>query len=930
MAPGSSGYAKLLGPEIDHVLKSPHVLLGSCLPDPASADAPVPVLSIGQDPGISDPHLDLNYNFHLRQFELLCIGIEGVCVNGKPFRSGDPPIPLKSQDMISIPGTSCEFSFLLPRQVDLSTDNHSTAGNAVSSKESSLQAFRTDDVSPMDGSRGPSPTSRKRRHAPANWTSSERERFQRVLLTYGFPRADLIKKIANLQQHSEEEIESYTCSFILELAKHLSGDENAYLLRVIRESKSAPSEVHPSLVGWEKMKRSASVWGRRLCNLHFLGELARGEGDLLSHIPSSFFSGPKPTAWWGRNDDKGLLKGTYDHGYARYDHIKADTTLGFTSAETKATATHKPGSAATTNGWPSADVLTRRLKRLIDVSRKNWRKKRPAHHRKCGAAGTAGEIKRSQLKYKRQCLPKMTDAKAHSYIRSLQRKVTGRVWSSAERRLMSRALMKHPIHIDASGRPLMAQIKATAGLGTCDDNDVAGLAYSILWELCLFLSDQNKKRSFEGGPLYLPALNWDKRELRSLADRVPILSRIAKSVNHPHLESTLAAHAPQKTEMLPTWWVRVKHDILLLKGVTKHGYDSWNAIMEDPDLGWGEGDDMGTTLMLDTNHEADMDIEDGVSTYVFAKKPLPESKNIEKKSISLAKFQASSLPSAPSSAALVARLNQLLPVLNLLHTGAPTGSIAGQGGMSAKKETKVVTSVTRDSSLPADTVDSFLVYPTMGDALPDSSVHELRASKGGGWNQGYALCENVPTRFCVPNTQNAKQRVRRTRNPVSLVYRDPNGSPHLPMRIAEDLCLYAIGTPPLAHEMNAYHTQDYIFFPGYKAVREHQSMVNPDHVCKYKCEVVRGEKGPLFRLTCEDSPGETITKKDADEAWQEVANAIFLVSNAPLSDRKMKLNGYERFGLCDESVVAILQETIGHLKCGKYEPIAVAVNNFVH
>eukprot|EP00468_Gymnochlora_sp_CCMP2014_P000490 CAMPEP_0167742564 /NCGR_PEP_ID=MMETSP0110_2-20121227/1506_1 /TAXON_ID=629695 /ORGANISM="Gymnochlora sp., Strain CCMP2014" /LENGTH=780 /DNA_ID=CAMNT_0007626789 /DNA_START=318 /DNA_END=2660 /DNA_ORIENTATION=+ len=752
---------------------------------------------------------------------------------------------------------------------------------------------------------------RQRMPSEVKWTPHERERFQRVLLTYGFPRPALIKKIANLTQHTEAMIEDYTDAFMIQLCRYLSGDEKTYLQRVTREIKDPATKTHPTLVGWDKMQRSANVWGRRLCNLHFLGELARSPNDILSLIPTSFFSGPRPTAWWGRNDDKGLLKGTFKHGYARYDHIKADGTLGFTSSEAKANTAHKPGSAATTNGWPSADVLTRRLKRLIDVSRKNWRKKRPLMPAKAGV-GRTGETRQEQPHFKRRKLPDMNDNDAKQYLNKRKSKASGRFWKYAERRMLTKALMTHPIHIDASGRPIMEKIKKSAGMDEYPDKDVASLAFCILWELCIFLSDRQKKRSFEGGPLFLPILKWEQSELRGLADRVPILSRIAKSAHHPQLVLTLMARAPPPVQgTLPVWWQRVTHDIALIKGISKHGYDSWEKILSDSELNW----------MPDSKQAGFQAVDDDLSMFMFVKDP-NHAKNLEireKKSI----IKQPAPHPYPTSGGLVARLNQLLPVLNLLHhvTGGPSPS------PTAKKDTS------KAVMLPADTVSSFLVHPHPPPLLGGETSS---SANWKSWNQGFVLKENIPTNISVSTAQmqaRGKRGLLMERNAIKIIYRDEDGKITFPMRIADDLCLYAIGKYPPEDQVDRYHTQDFIFFPGYVSVREHQSMVNPEHFCKYKCEVLAvddsGREGPWFRVTCEDSPSEPILKSDADDAWQEVSNAIYLVSNAPLSDRKQKLNGYERFGFCDEAVVAIVQESTGHLKCSKYEPIAVGVTNFV-
>mmetsp|Transcript_29063 Transcript_29063/g.40202 ORF Transcript_29063/g.40202 Transcript_29063/m.40202 type:complete len:268 (+) Transcript_29063:173-976(+) len=223
---------------------------------------------------------------------------------------------------------------------------------------------------------------------------------------------------------------------------------------------------------------------------------------------------------------------------------------------------------------------------------------------------------------------------------------------------------------------------------------------------------------------------------------------------------------------------------------------------------------------------------------------------------------------------------------------------------------------------------------------PMAGVKRLRDGQyvGGclGWGQGFTLREKVPTPLCVAtgplNLKKIGLVAYAERNPTAVVYRDADGQPQFPMRVGKNLCLISTGVPPPDEKLGDFHCRDYVFFPGYASVREHQSMVNPDHMCKYKCEVLVGEKDnkPIFKVTCEDAPNEPISGACADDVWQEVANEIYLVSNAPLSDRKQKINGYERFGFLNETVIAITQETFGHLKCNLFDPIAVGTTNFVH
>eukprot|EP00465_Bigelowiella_longifila_P007134 CAMPEP_0185279128 /NCGR_PEP_ID=MMETSP1359-20130426/62775_1 /TAXON_ID=552665 /ORGANISM="Bigelowiella longifila, Strain CCMP242" /LENGTH=267 /DNA_ID=CAMNT_0027873903 /DNA_START=1 /DNA_END=804 /DNA_ORIENTATION=+ len=231
-------------------------------------------------------------------------------------------------------------------------------------------------------------------------------------------------------------------------------------------------------------------------------------------------------------------------------------------------------------------------------------------------------------------------------------------------------------------------------------------------------------------------------------------------------------------------------------------------------------------------------------------------------------------------------------------------------------------------------------YSSSSPSSPMAGVKRLRDGQfvGGclGWGQGFTLRERIPSPLCVAtgplNLKDIGLATYAERNPTTVLYRDADGKPHFPMRVGKNLCLISTGVPPPDEKLGDFHCRDYVFFPGYVSVREHQSMVNPDHLCKYKCEVLVGERDnkPIFKVTCEDAPNEPISSTCADDVWQEVANEIYLVSNAPLSDRKQKINGYERFGFLNEAVIAITQETFGHLKCHLYEPIAVGATNFVY
>lgn len=79
--------------------------------------------------------------------------------------------------------------------------------------------------------------------------------------------------------------------------------------------------------------------------------------NLLNFLPNHAFYGQRPSIWWTRTHDIDLLRGTYKHGYANYQIMRSDPKLSFSKLE-KDTNFQE---------FPSADTITRRLKKLIQI-----------------------------------------------------------------------------------------------------------------------------------------------------------------------------------------------------------------------------------------------------------------------------------------------------------------------------------------------------------------------------------------------------------------------------------------------------------------------------------------------------------------------------------------------------------------------------------
>lgn len=81
---------------------------------------------------------------------------------------------------------------------------------------------------------------------------------------------------------------------------------------------------------------------------------------LLNFIPNPLLYGQRPAIWWVKKHDIDLILGVYKYGYANYSAIKGAREYCF--AELERTDKY--------NDFPSADNLTRRLKKLMQTINK--------------------------------------------------------------------------------------------------------------------------------------------------------------------------------------------------------------------------------------------------------------------------------------------------------------------------------------------------------------------------------------------------------------------------------------------------------------------------------------------------------------------------------------------------------------------------------
>ena len=245
---------------------------------------------------------------------------------------------------------------------------------------------------------------------PLTWKTNEKEVLKKKLLLYGYNRWHTIRANSSnlLNNKTDQELKVYSNSFIrciIQLTKDNKDKKeiNNFLSNLIQEKDNEPWII-PNTNDWGELNilQKAPAWGKRIKYLYYiktiidifknlrannkekrkllsnfniyLSEEEKANinskinkdyddwSNLLWFLPVNLSFGQTPVSWWNKIHDIDLLRGTYKHGYANYIAIKSDKKLCFSSLEQSG---HK-------KDFPSADSITRRLKKVMQIIIKNW------------------------------------------------------------------------------------------------------------------------------------------------------------------------------------------------------------------------------------------------------------------------------------------------------------------------------------------------------------------------------------------------------------------------------------------------------------------------------------------------------------------------------------------------------------------------------
>ena len=161
-------------------------------------------------------------------------------------------------------------------------------------------------------------------------------------------------------------------------------------------------------------------------------------------------------------------------------------------------------------------------------------------------------------------------------------------------------------------------------------------------------------------------------------------------------------------------------------------------------------------------------------------------------------------------------------------------------------------------------------------------------------------------------TKNPSQKIFPSQK--NLNYNNNNNNTNL---IYINSSLQIINLGRIEYERINYHTNDMLFPIGFKSMRIDQSIYEIDKKVEYICEILDGGDKPQFKLISEEEPNNPVVKESPSACWQVFYKKI----NSLLNNKKNKINvdGNEKFGLTDKSVIQYLQQLPNVEKCVNYK-----------
>jgi hypothetical protein len=916
------------------------------------------------------------------------------------------------------------------------------------------------------------------------WNKSERHRFHRALLTYGYGEWQRIAQAVSRalragDQRSEFEVQRATRSWLRLLAEHtaaalVAGDaadaleqeqlvqerlerlrEEKRVLRAayepwldqdsqkpIDESFTEPVFLDDSYL--DAMERNGYNWIERLECIEDIKDLVR-HGDIEGAMPSVSASGiyimPE---WWDTECDRALILGTYRHGYGQYEEMRRDPELHFfgrvaplplpeqlenNMAEDQDSKTaewslleQRFWERAAELGLSKEDVLARempklhilntRLKRLL----KAYQRLRRRQDRQRSQMEQAEERARAREKHQQA---RRRQREAAELERLARFEVQAQRWSKREKHDFGRLVGRlGGVVYDADGRIDWSAYKERCQLSrkfdynlermyiemlamgrecfrrTGDDALAQALdepiEYALQWranqqELRLTELRRAAREGVQSATrvaaleecLRPPQLEGfppnELEEMRTLfilsrrfVERIRTLHFIrvtaAPLLQNPEVCALLVEKVPPpRPDMLPSWWsVSDGHDLALLRGVIRYGFDTTPLALDrslpffeicshlaqtsDANGEAGESDDKsaGDTETLSTNRDEDVVAQFAKHRGVFlrarivaemlvygrAETSCPGEQGPDKNDVAMDVSHLQQKPNSLGSLRVYATASgdpirsetdegfepiseneltrDMLQIFKQLKKRSQESSLASLpdqvmslGRLLQRqliREETMLNATTTTASSSREA--SAALESTQGNA--PSKRKRSTAGEESSIQPQHELSRAIatPREHVVPNSPVIRK------SQLHKVVRDEQGQIQLPIQIGLVLRIESLGQIDLRE---GFHTERAIYPIGFRSVRTYTSCEDVNRTTRYVSEILDRDGHPWFRVTCADLPEQPFEDKSPTGCWSQIMRLIR--DRTPLDKRRVHatVSGPEYFGLTQPIVEELLQ-----------------------
>ncbi|GJD12642.1 Chromodomain-helicase-DNA-binding protein 6 [Galdieria sulphuraria] len=578
---------------------------------------------VGDSNKLSRKHAQFKYNRNTGKYEIKCLGKNGVSVVTDEktvfLNQESPPFPLKSRSLLQM--GDCLFIFLLPIGADNPSVSFAKSRPKRDWSKADIQALRSGLVKLGFG-----------RWKEINELTGGR------LLDHSEEEISQVARSIVAKCYISARAQSERKAMLEIICDSLEGTEEEKEHKVNALIKEAEKDFHPSEKG--KYLR----WARKLRLLQRVQQVVHDPSLLKLKEGKLFVNTVPPAPWWRPEDDMNLVIGIYKHGYGNAEDIRKDPELGFhdrtSPSVASSSASNKQAKESNRQGDGEDDEedfeedeeeeeneeqetsVNQFERKTEEQNVENSVKRQDAELSSLPSFPPADAIMRRLKSVLVACMKDMVrlmkeDSKATG--RKAVKKESGHIAGEAdengegtrstnltkkEMTELEKLVVSYGLFYQNEGQRDWKQFALVSKLLEDKSEDVLEAAFLKLMRECYSVLEgpilgQTYAETFraELTETQLASLETDFRQFRnastfnlSIERSRSILESISlfrflrlRVLPDPNLPETVKNC--RKMKELPFWW-RSVHDRALLYGVDRHGLNNWEAIAEDPELGF--------------------------------------------------------------------------------------------------------------------------------------------------------------------------------------------------------------------------------------------------------------------------------------------------------------------------------------------------------